>query len=149
MRYLISSSFKDEASARINYIFDTMGLWVTQHKNPNGSIMLESIPPDKLDIFFIVGHNTEVTKFIKKNIDSIYESQIIAITCNSRLRISIAKKYGKKVFISRQNNSYCNLLDGDLYGFDFNPTESEIIFYNNHHLEVINERITKAFEKKI
>ena len=148
MRYLISESFKDEVSARKEYISEAMNLWFTQHECSDGSIMLESIPPNELDIFFIVGHNKEINKYINNNIKNIHEKRIVAITCNANLKVSVVKKYEKDFYISLQRDSYCDLLDGSLYGFDFNPTESEIILYNNSYLESISKRITGAFQQK-
>ena len=145
MRYLISDHFIHELEHRHQYVIDTMKLWTTNKSHEEGFTILESIPPHSLDYCFIVGHNAEVGNYIKNNIKSIYENNIVITSCNTVLGIAVAKMHKKNVYISHQIRGRSKLLRGNLYGFYFDLTESEIILFNNSKLVDFDERIKKAF----
>lgn len=146
MRYLISTSFDSTVSARQNYIFDSMRLWTKRSHAENGFITLESIPTCSLDVLFILGHNSEVEYYLANHLASIYETNIVIITCRACTNLSVVKKSCKNVYLTRQkDNNTAELLLGAKYGFTFDLTESELIFYNNIHLGDIITRLNNAF----
>lgn len=146
MKYLIQQEFSKEIPAREQYIYDVFHLWIIPFRIENKFIFLNSIPSHALDNFlFIIGHNYDVAYFLKSH--NIREDIIVAITCDGTVNFS--KKYlpHKKLFLPFQNNNNCAaLLNGSLYGFDFDLTESELLLYNNNHIPNINERIENAFK---
>jgi phosphohistidine phosphatase SixA len=148
MRYLISKYFSTNVTARQKYIYNTMHLWTKRLPCENDFTTLESIPPCSLDIVFIVGHNVDVEKFLTAHHSSFSESTIVSITCNSKINLSSIKKAQKELYLPHQNkNSMAELLNGEKYGFSFDLTESEIIFYNNEYIGDIFSRLDHAFTK--
>ncbi|MBQ6835287.1 MAG: hypothetical protein IJO55_12855, partial [Lachnospiraceae bacterium] len=145
MRYLISTGFNSTVPARQNYIFDSMHLWTKRNQVENGFITLESIPTCSLDVLFIFGHNSEVENYFSNHFASIYETNIVIITCSAYTNLSLVKKSSKNVYLTRQkDNNTAELLLGTKFGLDFNLTESELIFYNNIHLSDIIARLNNA-----
>ncbi len=148
MRYLISASFASTVSARQDYIFDSMHLWTKRRQAENGFITLESIPTCSLDVLFILGHNFEVEYYLANYLASIYEANIVIITCSACIKLYSVKKSQKNVYITHQkDNNSAELLLGTKFEFSFDPTESELIFYNNIHLGNIIDRLNNAFTK--
>ena len=148
MRYLISTDFASTVPARQNYIFDSMHLWTKRSQAENGFITLESIPTCSLDVLFILGHNFEVEHYLARHLTSIYETNIVIITCSAYTNLSAVKKSRKNVYLTRQeNNKTAELLLGTKFGFTFDLTESELIFFGNIHLGDIIDRWNNAFTK--
>lgn len=101
-----------------------------------------------LNILFITGHNYMVKDYLIKNINRITESIIVAITCNRNFDINFLTKKGKTIYFPRQNkNNFVELINGNSYGFDFNLTESEILFYNSKTESDIKKRLETSFTK--
>ena len=64
------------------------------------------------------------------------------------LPVSNLRLPNKTIYISHQNDhNYADLLNGALYGFDFDLTESEILLYNASKLLSPLQRIEKSFHK--
>lgn len=146
MRYIISPPNADECLSRQQYIFEAMNLWTSIKQNSSGFFEFTSIPNNCLDILFIVGHNYTVFNYIKKNILLIKEKTIVAITCDGGMDFASLKISGKSLFICHQNiDNYAELFDGSQYHFGFNPTESELLFYNNKSIPDINTRLKGSF----
>ena len=125
-----------------------MHLWTKRSQAENGFITLESIPACSLDVLFIFGHNSEVENYFLNYLASIYETNIVIITCSAYTNLSLVKKSSKKVYLTHQkDNSVAELLLGTKFGFTFDLTESELIFYNNIHLGDITARLNNAFTK--
>ena len=112
----------------------------------NHSIQLVSIPTNCTKILFIVGHNTFVKDYL--TCTKFEEEKIAAITCDGTIHFSNLKLPNKTIYISHQNDhNYADLLNGALYEFDFDPTESEILLYNANKLLSPLQRIEKSFHK--
>ena len=109
-------------------------------------IQVVSIPTNCLDILFIVGHNI----FVKNYLESykITENRIVAITCDGSIHFSSLKLPNKILYIPFQNEqNYADLIKGTLYGFNFDLTESEIIFYNTDKCNDFIQRLETSFHK--
>ena len=146
MRYLISKSNTDEWMSRKQYILDALHLWIVSKGDSNGFLEFISIPCNCLDIIFIVGHNNVVYRYIKNNITLIKERSIVAITCDGGMDFSSLKTFGKSLYICHQNtDNYAELFDGSQYDFGFNPTESELLFYNSKSIPDVNKRLRDSF----
>lgn len=146
--YLISTSFASTVSARQDYIFDSMQLWTKRSQAENGFITLESIPTCSLDVLFILGHNSEVEHYLATHLASIHEANIVIITCSACTNLYAVKKSRKNIYLTRQeDNNTAELLLGTKFGFTFDLTKSELIFYNNIHLGDIITRLNNAFTK--
>lgn len=146
MRYLISKSNADEWQSRKQYIFEAMNLWTSTKECSDGFLEFTSIPSNCLDILFIVGHNYTVYNYINKNITLIKEKNIVAITCDGGMDFCSLDTSGKCLFICHQNiDNYAELFDGSQYDFGFNPTESELLFYNSKSIPDISTRLKDSF----
>lgn len=79
---------------------------------------------------------------------SFEEEKIVAITCDGTIHFSNLRLPNKTIYISHQNDhNYADLLNGALYEFDFDPTESEILLYNTNKLlsplqRMLNSQLT-------
>lgn len=146
MRLILQDFMKSELSARQKYFYETFHLWFVIKSIDNHSIQLVSIPTNCIKILFIVGHNTFVKNYL--TCTEFEEEKIVAITCDGTINFSNLKLPSKTIYISHQNeHNYADLLNGALYGFDFDPTESEILLYNANKLLSPLQRIEKSFHK--
>jgi len=146
MRYLLQHCFKPELSVRKDYLYEAVKLWTIVTSTSDGFIHLNSLPSNCLDILFLVGHNKFIRNYLKTA--TIPEKTIVAITCDGKARFSKLQLPGKALYISRQNeNNYADLMRGCEFGFDFDLTESEILFYNTRNRPDIDERLNLTFTK--
>lgn len=146
MRLILQDCLRSELSARQKYFYETFHLWFVIKSINNHSIQLVSIPTNCTKILFIVGHNTFVKDYL--TCTKFEEEKIAAITCDGTIHFSNLKLPNKTIYISHQNDhNYADLLNGTLYEFDFDPTESEILLYNANKLLSPLQRIEKSFHK--
>lgn len=136
-----------EMHARKKYLFDSMQLWTKLIPFNEEFLCLEGFPVQELDVFFILGHNNLLKSFLITNLSYIYENTIVAITCDGTVNFSSINVCGKNLYIPYQNkkNNLAYLLRGTEYGFDFDLTESEIIFYNTKKDSNIISRLNSSF----
>ncbi len=147
MRYLIPYTMSHEMLARKKYIYDSLQLWTKLIPYNDEFLCLEGFPVQELDIFFIVGHNYKLKSFLIHNLSDIYENTIVAITCDGAIDFSSINVNGKRLYIPYQNkkNNLAYLLNGTEFGFDFDLTESEIIYYNTKKNPNIISRLNSSF----
>ena len=146
MQLILQNCFRDELIARQKYFYETFHLWLIVNSKSNNYIKLTSMPANCLDILFIIGHNTFVKEYLKCH--EITEERIVAITCDGTIHFSNLRLPNKTIYISHQNErNYADLLNGTLYGFDFDPTESEILLYNTNKSLSPLQRIEKSFHQ--
>lgn len=146
MRYFIHKSFTNELFSRKEYLYDVFSIWTIPYNYNSDFIVLKSIPLNSIDICFILGHNWSVKKFIENN--SIHENHIVAITCDGYANFGSLNLRNKKLFLPNQDlNNLAPLLKGDLYGFNFDLTESEILFYNSSKYLPLSIRLNNCFSK--
>lgn len=141
----MTKGVEHSVSSRIKYFMETIHLWMIPFSLENGLIELRSIPSSCEDICFIIGHRNELKKYLVENKPT--ESIVVLITCADRNNFATRYLPGKEVYISYQTNGYSDTYDGKVYGFDFDITESELIFYNNRRKESIIERLESAFTR--
>lgn len=146
MQLILQNCLRDELIARQRYFYETFHLWLVVNSTSNTYIKLTSIPTNCLGILFIIGHNTFVKEYLKCH--EITEERIVAITCDGKIHFASFKLPGKILYIPYQNEqNYADLLDGKLYGFDFDLTESEILLYNTNKSVDVLQRLENAFCK--
>lgn len=146
MQLILQNCFKNEVSARQEYFYNTFNLWLVISQINDDYIRLTSIPTGCLDVLFIVGHNIFVKDYLQKN--ELLESVIVAITCDGTVHFSNMKLPHKTLYIPFQNkNNLVELLKGSSYGFSFNLTKSEILFYRTNKLFDLNKRLETCFYK--
>lgn len=145
MRYLLQNVFSRELDFRREYIFDTLKIWCHQKNDGTSFIELESMPSTYLDILFIVGHNHAVENYLSSYV--IPEKVIVAITCDKSIDLKKINLPDKVVYISNQKNHYSDFLKGNLFGFKFDLTESELVFYNTDKNQDIKHRLNASFTR--
>lgn len=146
MRYLLQETFSDELLARQKYIYQALKLCTIVTCRSSGFIHLTGIPANCLDILFIVGHNNIVKEYLKTT--EVLEKIIVAITCDGSIHFSKLRMPGKALYIPYQNeNHYADLINGKLYNFNFDLTESEILFYNLRKSTDLLYRLGASFTK--
>ena len=145
MRYIISSDFKTEWSARAKYIYDTLKLWCALKDN---GIYAEytSLPDYALDVIFIVGHNSFVHKYLVAHKTDIKESIVVLITCNIKYNYIICAKRKKMYICNQTKSNTAELYNSSYYNFPFDATESELLFYNCPKKDIV-ERLNLCFTK--
>lgn len=144
MQLILQNCFRDELIARQKYFYETFHLWLIVNSKSNNYIKLTSMPTNCLDILFIIGHNTFVKEYLKCH--EIAEERIVAITCDGTIHFSSLNLPGKTLYIPYQNEqNYADLLHGELYGFDFDLTESEILLYNANKSVDVFQRLEDTF----
>ncbi|OUN26523.1 hypothetical protein [Blautia sp. An81] len=146
MRYLLQNCFSNELTARQQYIEKSIHLWCFPQTSIAGFEQLVSIPSTSLDVFFIVGHNIAVSLYLRSN--NISEKTIVAITCGGTIDFSWCKSLNKDIYFPKQNSyGYANLLKGNMFGFKFDLTESEILLYNTRKNPNFYDRLDTCFTK--
>lgn len=146
MRYLVQRCFSDELAARRQYIDKSLHLWCSPTTSVGGFEQLVSIPPTALDVLFIIGHNVSVAHFLRSQ--DIPEKIIVAITCGGTINFSWLKSLNKIIYFPKQNSSgYAELLKGNMFGFGFDLTESEILLHNTRRNPNFYERLNTCFTK--
>ena len=137
MRYLIFKKYitNEEITSRMKYIYDIFHVYTfVDNKNSNRDmIVLNSIPRKELDILFIIGHDEKVNSYVVNNIDTIYEKNIIAVTCNTKKIKKMSSSNGKKIYLPN-NENIINCFCGKNKGFDFDITDEEVMLYRNKNI---------------
>lgn len=146
MRYFIQKKFISELIPRKDFLYDTLSIWTFACEYDSNFIVLKSMPLDAIDACFLLGHNFIIKDFIKSN--DIYEKEIVAITCDGGANFSNFKLKNKNLYLPHQDSkNLAPLLKGTLYGFDFDLTESEILFYNSSKSLPLSLRLKSCFSK--
>lgn len=150
MKYIIAKSNVNnkEIKARMEYIYDIFHIY-TLKDNINSTkdiTILKSIPESAVDLFMILGHDRQTDEFIRANYNKIKENNVVIIACNTSKLSSLRLLKNKKIFLPK-NGAIISFYDGKNYGFDFNITEEEIIFYRNRYKQLEN-MLNNTFERR-
>ena len=148
MRYLLDKRMEKELNFRRKYIYDIFHV-STKIINHKQFIVLVGIPEDIIDVCFIVGHNNFVQRILQQK--KFKEKNLVAITCQARIKIMDFYLPNHNLLIAKLDEcdpkGYVNLYDGKEFGFDFDPTESEILLYHSNSSCSIEERLEECFIK--
>ena len=129
MRYLLHESQRQEISGRCEFLYDIFHLYFLPRTSEGSYIPLLPLGTYDLDILFITGHANHVEEYLNKYKKTIPEPIIVATPCLPQN----LKKYTnqKQIYVPDIDGQYCYYHDGKPYGFRFNPTDSELNFYNS------------------
>jgi hypothetical protein len=129
LRYLLHESQRQELSGRCEFLYDIFHLYFLPRTSEGRYIPLIPLGLTNLEILFITGHANHVEEYLRTHIKEIPEKIIVATTCFPQN----LKKYSKQkqIYVPDINGQYCYYYDGKFYGFRFNPTDSELNFYNS------------------
>lgn len=148
MRYLIQPVLSNESVARRDYLYNSLHLWFFETNTTVAYTELVSMPSSlHSEVLFVVGHN----RFVKNLLSciSIPEEIIVAITCNGDCNFKALHFQTKKeLFLPHLNKTgMAELLDGRQFGFNFDITESELMFFNSPKKHSIHQRIVESFQQ--
>ncbi len=128
MRYLVHETQRHELSARQDYLFDIFKMYFLPG-DPEGSyIPLRPVGADNLDILFITGHTHLVKEYLEKHISSIPEKTIVITSCMGQAFKTYSS--AKKIFVPDSGQVFCQLRNGEPYGFGFPISDAELDFHN-------------------
>ena len=129
MRYLLHESQRQELSGRCEFLYDIFHLYFLPRTSEGRYIRLIPLGSTNYDILFITGHVNQVEEYLSAHIKNIPEMIIVATTCLPENLRKYTKQ--KKIYVPDIKGQYCYYHDGQPYGFRFNPTDSELNFYNS------------------
>lgn len=119
-----------EIKARKQYIEKVTGVWFVSQKKIDNFLVLESMPSTyNKNICIIYGHNYLIDRLLSTKADLLPEKNIFIFSCKST-----KKEYwvtGKNIYLAPQTKGKMRLINGELYGFSFDITETEINLYNS------------------
>lgn len=143
MRYLIHESQLDEARARCEYLYDVFKLYFLPGKPEGNYTPFIPVGGGGEDILFITGHTNCVHAYIEAYLSTVPEKEIVITSCMGQS----FKKYAnrKAIYVPDISKKYCDLRDGQAYGFGFKISDAELDFYNADG--DIKTRIEKAYTR--
>lgn len=130
MRYFLRKMQRSEASLRRQYLYDVFKLWFVKTEETGDFDIWESFPFGNDDLALIYGHNFEVVALFKKHATLLKEKNVAIISCEANVPRGYSLK-NKKVFLAPQRNGKAEVLIGEKYDFDFDPTDAELQLYNS------------------
>ena len=146
MRYIILKDSNAQWQDRRQYLFHATKLW-TYMLETEETYELISMPQNTIDVLFIIGHNLFVYNYIKQHKDSIHEKNIVLISCSKKYLYKMVTPPQANVYICHQDiDDEATLYDGNLYSFNFDVTESELLFFNCIEPDIYT-KIDKCFTK--
>ncbi len=128
MRYILPKSQQSEISARQDYLYDVFHLYFVLQSIEDGWITLLPFGDDEADIVFIIGHTSQVDKYLVEHIDTFTESVVVVTTCFPLSLIKFAQK--KELYVPDISDGECMLYEGEPFGFGFPISDAELNFYN-------------------
>lgn len=141
MRYLLHKSQDYELPARLVYLYDIFRLYFHTGK-PEGEF-ISSCPVGRCepDYLFITGHTNKVQEYLDGTILAIPEKAIVITSCIGTSFRRFASR--KAIYVPKQKTPYCEIRNGQPFGFDFCISDPELDFYNANG--TIPERLQAAY----
>ena len=143
MQYLVHKSRKNEIPSRKEYLYDIFKLYFWPIKTEGDYIVLAPMGASTPDIMFITGHTDEIEKYLKTFFINISEKMIVITSCMGNKFKKYAKQ--KTIYIPDIDSDFCELRDGQAFGFGFYISDAELNFYNTKGN--IATRIKSAYKK--
>ena len=143
MRYLIHESQLNEACARCEYLYDIFKLYFLPDKSEGSYTPFVPVGDIGDDVLFITGHTNYVHAYLGTYLSTIPEKEIVITSCMGHS----FKKYAhrKTIYVPDISKKYCDLRDGQAYGFGFKISDAELDFYNAHG--DIKTRLEKSYTR--
>lgn len=134
----------NEIDARKKFVTDVFKVNLVVYKEDEKFVLYKSFPFGTVDILYIVGHNKNVADYIQNH--TIEEKTIVIVACD----LGCMEKYkipNKTVFLSyRDEYGLTRCRCGENYGFDFDPTVSELKLFNCNSRDIY-ERVSRSFDR--
>ena len=143
MRYLIHASQLHEAHARCEYLYDIFKLYFLPGKPEGSYTPLVPVGGGRDDILFITGHTGSVHAYFRAYFNTIAEKKIVITSCMGPSFKQYASK--KAIYVPDVSKKYCDIRDGQAYGFGFKISDAELDFYNTDG--DIKTRIENAYTR--
>ena len=143
MRYLIHESQLYEARARCEYLYDIFHLYFLPGKPEGSYTPFVPVGSGVDDILFITGHTGSVHAYLRAYVNTIPEKDIVITSCMGPSFKQYASK--KAIYVPDVSKKYCDIRDGQAYGFGFKISDAELDFYNTDG--DIKTRIEKAYTR--
>ena len=143
MRYLIHESQLYEARARCEYLYDIFHLYFLPGKPEGSYTPFVPVGSGVDDILFITGHTGSVHAYLRAYFNTIPEKDIVITSCMGLSFKQYASK--KAIYVPDVSKKYCDIRDGQAYGFGFKISDAELDFYNTDG--DIKTRIEKAYTR--
>lgn len=141
MRYLIHESQLHEARARCEYLYDIFKLYFLPGKPEGSYTPFAPVGGGEEDVLFITGHTGFVHAYLKAYFGAIPEKEIVITSCMGTSFKQYASK--KTIYVPDVSKNYCDIRDGQAYGFGFKISDAELDFYNADG--DVKSRIKKAY----
>lgn len=141
MRYLLHKDQDYELPARLVYLYDIFRLYFHPGKPEGEFIALYPVGHREPDYLFITGHANKVRQYLDDMILSIPEKAIVITSCIGTSFKRFASK--KAIYVPKQTTPYCEIRNGQPFGFDFRISDPELDFYNADG--TISDRLQAAY----
>lgn len=132
----------DEIKSRIHYCNSVFCLYFTYRIKDN-ALIISSFPNTAKKYLFIVGHNSDICKYILSKHEFI--ENLVIISCKIP-EFYLNKFSANKIFISNRNSNGNFFYNGKDWGFNFNITEDELDLFNLTAKD-IQEKINQIFRR--
>ena len=143
MRYLLHQSKSAELAARSSYLYDIFHLYFQALKPAHGFIPLQPVGHSEPDYLFITGHTDDVQHYLKKQILMIPEKAIIITSCIGSSFTQFTSV--REIYVPNQKTPFCEIRDGQPFGFGFDISDPELDFYNAKG--TISDKLNAAYVK--
>lgn len=143
MQYLLHKNRSNELISRNEYLYDIFKLYFCPVKVEGEYIVLVPVGVSGPDILFITGHTNEVEGYLTDFLDKITERTIVITSCMGNKFKKFANR--KTIYVPKGKGDFCELRDGQVFGFGFYISDAELDFYNNSG--DIMTRVKSAYKK--
>lgn len=151
MRVLLDPAFKTELASRLQFLYETFGIYFLQkNDSTNGgeqdALVILSFPESYEDeICIIFGHNDFAARMLREQNHYISEKNVFIIACRGSYGWNMLA--GKKiVYFPKYSEDIELTYKGDEYGFDFDVTDAELNLYNDTDHKDPYEKLLHAFK---
>lgn len=145
MRYLLPLEQRSELAGRQAYLLDIFHVYFVVNCVDCGFLTLVPFPftDNYPDLLFITGHTDQVSRYLSGRARDILESSIVITSCFGWTFYRFSRD--RRIYVPAESRyqPYCYLLDGSLFGFDFDISDAELSFYNSRGS--LSERILSAY----
>lgn len=142
---VLSNIDKKEIEDRKNYMYKVFPtIYRIEVIKCDNYVEIKGYTVNSIDILILIGHNLSVYKALKKINYEI--SKLLIISCNINKAMIKELDNIKEIYYSKMEDNKTYFYKKELYGFDFDITESELLLYNIKG-NSLNEVIDEAFDR--
>ena len=145
VKFIIPNDKIPETPSRKEYFYDVFHEYFVKIPSQGPYEEYVSFPFGKCEYLFIFGHNNQTIKYFKTHKD-IQAQYFIIISCFPEEFIQKFPKLKNVYFSKTDDSGYTCTRYGKAYGFDFDITDSELMFYTDGDTNIL-ERLNHTFDK--